>query len=508
MTKQSRRYYLLCLLAGAAASLCLPPFGLVPLVVALSWPALCIARTDRVRTALLTGGVAGFGWFLASTWWIAASMVAGDTGHWPFLPLAVVFVPLILSLFWAAAAGISWRLGKRADTRLLWFVVMLAGFEWARGYVATGFPWNAPGYLFSAHLSLLQSASVLGLYGLNLVAVIVAMIPAFWVMGWRRTAIVAGAILPLVAIGGMVRLASDEISGVADLAMGEPKQVRPKQVRLVQPAIPQNEKWNREKRPAHLQRLIELSSGTLPIPQLVIWPETAFAGLLGAERELFTKTVASALPYDGLLVTGVPRRHSRFLLLNSAVLVQPDGEIRESYDKQRLVPFGEYFPFRDLFPFATAIVGPMDYRHGTSRTPFTLQHYGLVQPLICYEVIFPGIVSQTEPRPDMLVNLTNDAWFGGTPGPYQHLEQARMRAVEEGIPLLRVANTGVSAGFDAYGRTLARIDMDQEGFVDVNVPDPLAPTFYAIWGETLLSIGLLLLAVRTINLDRKRSLRQ
>ncbi|HCD80373.1 MAG TPA: apolipoprotein N-acyltransferase, partial [Alphaproteobacteria bacterium] len=319
---------------------------------------------------------------------------------------------------------------------------------------------------------------------------------------------VAGAILPLVAIGGMVRLASDEISGVADLAMGEPKQVRPKQVRLVQPAIPQNEKWNREKRPAHLQRLIELSSGTLPIPQLVIWPETAFAGLLGAERELFTKTVASALPYDGLLVTGVPRRHSRFLLLNSAVLVQPDGEIRESYDKQRLVPFGEYFPFRDLFPFATAIVGPMDYRHGTSRTPFTLQHYGLVQPLICYEVIFPGIVSQTEPRPDILVNLTNDAWFGGTPGPYQHLEQARMRAVEEGIPLLRVANTGVSAGFDAYGRTLARIDMDQAGFVDVNVPDPLAPTFYAIWGETLLSIGLLLLAVRTINLDRKRSLRQ
>lgn len=514
VNKQSRRYYLLCLLAGATASLCLPPFGLVPLVMALSWPALCMARTDRLRTALLTGWAAGFGWFLASTWWIAASMVAGDTGHWPLLPLAVVFVPLILSLFWAAAAGLSWRLGKQAHTRVLWLVVMLAGFEWARGFVATGFPWNAPGYLFSAHLSLLQAASVLGLYGLNVVAVWVAMIPAFWLLGWRRTAIVAGAILPLVAIGGMARLASDgasdDVSDTGELAVDAARsmEVRPKQVRLVQPAVPQNEKWDRTKRPAHLQRLIELSSGTLPVPQLVIWPETAFAGLLGAERELFTRTVASALPYDGLLVTGVPRRHSRFLLLNSAVLVQPDGDIRASYDKQKLVPFGEYFPFRDLFPFATAIVGPMDYLHGTSRTPFTLPHYGLVQPLICYEVIFPGIFSRAEMRPDILVNLTNDAWFGGTPGPYQHLEQARMRAVEEGIPLLRVANTGVSAGFDAYGRTLARIDMDQAGFVDVNVPEPLAPTIYAIWRETFLSVVLFLLAGLTIILDRKRSLGQ
>ena len=237
-------------------------------------------------------------------------------------------------------------------------------------------------------------------------------------------------------------------------------------------------------------------------------PETAFAGLLGAERDLFQRTVAGALPTDGLLITGVPRRHSHTKLLNSAIMVGSDGEIDAEYDKQRLVPFGEFFPFRSLFPFATAIVGPMDFTHGTTDRLFSIPRYGVVRPLICYEAIFPGVAGGLGARPDLLVNLTNDAWFGGTPGPYQHLEQARMRAVEEGIPMVRVANTGVSAAFDPYGRTLARIEMGVAGFADLALPGPASVTLYARWRETILVVGLILLAVLAKRLDRRLGLVQ
>ena len=316
VNKQSLKFVSGHMLAGAIASLCLPPFGLLPLIAALSWPAICLGRAARVGEAMRIGWAAGFGWFLFSSWWIAASMFTGKTGHWPLFPLAVLFVPFLLSLFWCAAAVISWRLAHRVEARLMWFIVLLGLMEWARGYVATGFPWNAPGYAFSAHLSLLQAASVMGLYALNLLAVAVAMIPAFWYFGWRRSAILVAALVPVLAVAGMWRLASH-----AEIAPGDGAA---KSVRMVQPAVPQAEKWDPDRRTIHLERLQRLSMGQTPVPQLVIWPETAFAGLLGAERDLFRRTVAGALPADGLLITGVPRRHSRTKLLNSAIMVGPD----------------------------------------------------------------------------------------------------------------------------------------------------------------------------------------
>ena len=495
VNKQSLKLVSGYMLAGAISSLCLPPFGLLPLIAVLSWPAICLVRATRIGEAMRVGWTTGFGWFLFSSWWIAASMVTGKTGHWPLFPLAVLFVPFLLSLFWCAAAAISWRLANRVEARLIWFLVVLAMVEWARGYVATGFPWNAPGYAFSAHLSLLQTASVMGLYALNLLAVSVAMIPAFWYFGWRRSAIFVAALVPVLAGAGMWRLASH-----AEIAAAEGAS---KYVRMVQPAVPQAEKWDRNRRTTHLERLQRLSTAQTPVPQLVIWPETAFAGLLDVERDLFRRTVAGALPVDGVLITGVPRRHSRTKLLNSAIMVGPDGEIEAEYDKKKLVPFGEFFPFRNLFPFATAIVGPMDFTHGTTDSLFSVPRYGVFRPLICYEAIFPGVAGGLGVRPDLLLNLTNDAWFGGTQGPYQHLEQARMRAVEEGIPMVRVANTGVSAAFDSYGRTLARIEMGVAGFADLALPDPTAVTFYARWRETTFVIGLILLTVLAIRLDRR-----
>ena len=485
---------LACLFAGMGASMALPPFGVVPMIALLSWPVLVIAGASGLRAAGLAAGVTGFGWFLASLWWISLSLVTGDTNYWPLLPVPLIGIPLLLALFWVPAAVIAHRIGRTPAGRAGWLLLGLAAAEWARGHVATGFPWNAPGYLFSAHLTLLQSASVFGLYGLTLLALAAGFAPAFWILGQRRLAICLVAVLPVLALVGGLRLAT----------MPSPSPDVPKLVRLVQPAVPQHEKWDRGLRPGHLQRLQQLSRGQVPVPQLVIWPETAFAGLLDREPELLKAAAWESLPFDGWLITGVPRFDGQRRLFNSAALMRADGQIEALYDKRRLVPFGEFVPFRPFVPFADAVVGPIDFSRGSGDRLFTLPHYGKLQLLICYETLFPGVAAGPGPRPDILVNLTNDAWFGDTPGPWQHLAQARMRAVEEGLPMLRVANTGISAAFGPKGRMLASIGLGQTGFADIEVPAPLPPTIYARWREGLFLGLLLMLMLVNIGLDRSR----
>ena len=489
-----------CLFAGALASMALPPFGLVPLAFALSYPALSIARTDSTRRAALIGGAAGFGWFLASLWWISLSLVTGTINFWPLLPLPLVGIPLLLSLFWVPAAAVAHRVARHEAGRLAVFMLCLVLCEWARGHVATGFPWNAPGYLFATHLSLLQAASLVGLYGLSLLAIAWSLAPAFWLAGHRRLAIGFGLILPALIVYGSVRIAVTPVP-VDDI---------PKTIRIVQPAVPQHEKWDRSLRPQHLDWLQELSRTAKPVPPLIIWPETAFAGLLDREGDLLRQTAWETLPFDGWLITGVPRFDSQRRLFNSAALLRANGQIEALYDKRRLVPFGEFVPFRGLFPFADALVGPVDFSPGAQNRLITVPGYGNLQILICYETLFPGLGREAgdgDLRPDFLVNLTNDAWFGHTPGPWQHLAQARMRAVEEGLTMIRVANTGISAAFDPFGRQIARIELGARGFADLVAPPQLPATIYTRWRELPLGVLMLACLVLAICLDRMRMMR-
>ena len=240
----------------------------------------------------------------------------------------------------------------------------------------------------------------------------------------------------------------------------------------------------------------------------MIWPETAFAGLLDREGQLFRDTVWSVLPFDGRLITGVPRFDAKKRLFNSAALVTPRGDVEALYDKQRLVPFGEFVPFRRFLPFADAIAGPVDFSPGADDVHFTVPGYGRLRLLICYETLFPGLGARSGERPDILVNLTNDAWFGHTPGPWQHLAQARMRAVEEGIPILRVANTGITAAFDGAGRQLGVIGLGEAGFLDIAVPPGFEPSVYSQWREVILLVMLVIFCSTINRLDRKGSLGQ
>ena len=464
------------LLAGAFASLSLPPLFLLPAIFALSIPLLAYLKAESRVQASMIFGAAGAGWFLASTYWVSHSLIVESPSLWVLAPFMALALALILALFWASAATVSWSFGRQPVARIFWFVAFFSLGEWARGFVATGFPWNLTGSLFAVDLASLQAASVIGAYGLCVIALFFALVPAFWVLGHRRFAAIF-LILPLaLAAFGAVRLAS--LSDGQSASLGS-------MIRLVQPAIPQADKWDRSKRQLHLDRLVSLSRQGDVVPKLVIWPETAFAGLPSQNSKLLADTVRAATHSDGFLLTGIPRFNAASQPLNSAFLFDHQGGVRGVYDKQHLVPFGEYVPFRSLLPFFDSIAGPADFVAGPQNRPLSVPGVGHVQMLICYEVIFAGRVIDWQNRPDVMVNVTNDAWFGATIGPWQHLYQAQMRAVEEGVPLLRAANTGISAAFDGFGRQLGSIPLGVRGYLDITIPSVLTAPLFARLGNAV-----------------------
>ena len=324
------------------------------------------------------------------------------------------------------------------------------------------------GSIFAVHLGSLQMASVMGIYGLTLLAFGCVIAPVLWLLSARRLALIL-LVLPILGTGwGIARLDGQPAAPIVTAPIA----------RLVQPAVPQQDKWNRQKRPAHLAYLINLSQAGANKPAIVIWPETAFAGLPSQNRLLLADTVQAAVHPGGFLLTGIPRFDGNNRPLNSVFLFDHQASLRGVYDKRHLVPFGEYVPFRSWISFLDIIAGPADFVAGTHNRLIVVPGIGQVQALICYEVIFAGHVVAPQPRPDLMVNVTNDAWFGATIGPWQHLYQAQMRAVEEGIPLLRVANTGISAAFDGFGRQLGSIPLGERAYLDIAIPSVLtAPVF-------------------------------
>ena len=491
------RKVLLSLLAGAAASLTLPPFGIFPAIWCLAYPAVQFSRAEQRPQALWIIAAMGMGWFTASTHWVAYSLLVGEAEFWYLLPLAAFGLPAVLALFWVVAGAVSRRSQRSPAARLGWLLLCISIAEFARGHVATGFPWNSPGYSFSAHLWLLQSASWAGLYGLTCLALSFALAPSVWRVGQRRLAMLFIAIPLALALLGGLRLGAEPAN---------PPTV--KQVRLVQPAIAQAEKWDRTKRDQHLSHIVRTASAKTPIPQLMIWPETAFSAIASNDSNLLTVMVKQALPFDGHLITGMPRLDEAGRLFNSAALVTADGQIMATYDKRRLVPFGEFVPFRWFLPFVDTLAGLKDFSAGTGERLFTVPIYGKIALLICYESIFPGEIGRGEKRPDLIVNITNDAWFGRNLGPWQHFAQSRMRAVEEGIPMMRVANNGISAGFDSHGRILGQIALDAAGTIDLSVPSALTPTIFARYGNAGFFGLLILVGFLFVRLDPKSLIRQ
>jgi apolipoprotein N-acyltransferase len=353
----------------------------------------------------------------------------------------------------------------------------------------------------------MQVTAVTGLYGLSLLTVAFAAMPASLVEPgrdsgpggrgrWIGTA--AAALLFMLAwTGGAMRLSGagdDTVPGV--------------RLRLVQPNIPQDLKWDPQRLEGNFRVALELSRAPASTAVThVIWPETAVPFVLAAEPARVA-ALAAVTPPGGLLVTGAIRAvrlaDASVRAWNSLQAVDAEGRIVATYDKFHLVPFGEYVPFRGLLSIAKITPGNLDFTPGPGLVTLDLPGLPPVSPLICYEIIFPDEVALRAPRPAWLLNLTNDAWFGISSGPYQHFAAARFRAVEEGLPVVRAANNGISAVVDPYGRVVARLGLGATGVVDSDLPGALVAPPYARWGGRVPGLLMLVFVVMALLLGRGR----
>ncbi|MEZ2328187.1 apolipoprotein N-acyltransferase [Mesorhizobium sp. RCC_202] len=476
------RRALVAFVAGALAVLAQAPYDFFA-VCFISFPVLVWLLDGatgeasdgwlkRLKPAFATGWWFGFGYFLAGLWWIGqALLVEADSFAWA-LPFAVVGIPFALAFFYGFATVVA-RLFWSSDIGRI--AALAFGFgltEWLRDFLFTGFPWNAVGYAAMPVPLLMQSVSVTGMIGMNALAVFVFSLPAL--LAARRHLRLGFALLVILIAGhvgfGYVRLAVPV------------KSSRAIEVRIVQPAVDLSEKWDASVRDRIFATLLGISAKAPAEghtkPQLILWPETSVPFLFTERPDALT-ALGDMLTDGQLLIAGVVREEggavanadSRYY--NSVVAINDKGEIVDAVDKVHLVPFGEYVPFAELFQrfgIGQLVAGPMNFAAGNERHPIALPNGLRAAPFICYEVIFPDLVAVDAASSDLIVNVTNDAWFGDTPGPYQHFRQAQIRAVENGRPLLRAANNGISAVVDSRGRIVDALAVNARGAIDARVP--------------------------------------
>jgi apolipoprotein N-acyltransferase len=464
---------LAALLAGGLSVLALPPVHAIPVLLLTVPCLLCLIQSARRPViAARRGWWFGFGLYSGGLYWVTEAILFEAARFWGLVPFAVPALAAVLALFIAAAAAVARR------ARPGWPMALTLAGAWvltdlARQFVATGFPWNPlgsvwelPGYVGDV---LIQPACLIGVHGLTFLTVLLATTP---VLGWRWR--VAGVGLLLLWCGfGVLRLQQ------------KPPPAPGVTVLLIQGNVAQGQKWDQSLLIGIFQRYLSLTrealAGAGDGPAVVVWPETASPALLQTDapaRELIAQALGDHQALIGAVRFDAARRPR-----NSLFALGPGGVIEGIYDKWHLVPFGEYQP--DWLPLGIQVVPGGGFARGPG--PRTLHLPGLppVGALICYEAIFPNQVIDESDRPAWMINVTNDAWFGNSAGPRQHLAAARLRAVEEGLPLLRAANTGISAAFDAKGHELARLGMRQTGFVAVPLPGALPTTLYPRLGLLL-----------------------
>jgi apolipoprotein N-acyltransferase len=504
------RRYGLAFLLGLGAVAALPPVDLTPLLVVAFTGLLWLDEGSRgPGAALALGYTFGFGFFLGGLYWIAGALFVDFASFWWLVPIAAIGLPALFALYTGLvllAVNLTTRnLRSQGTARVFAFAVAWTAAEWVRGHAFTGLPWNLIGSTwaggFPGAIAMLQTVAWVGSYGLSFVTVLAASSPALLgatflapLSPLRRWApgLVAGLFLAFLGVAGAVQL---ELSPATSSGIW---------LRIVQPAVPQTMKWDPNAAEANFRRLLNLSDAPAPHSiAAVIWPEAATPFLL--ERDVkHRQEIAEIAPKQGYVLTGAIRSNPTpgpvVQLWNGMEAVDAEADIVARYDKAHLVPFGEYVPLREAMPLKKITAGTIDFSAGSGPRTITLPGLPPFAPTICFEAIFPGAIVDEETRPAWILNLTNDAWYGRSSGPFQHLASARTRAVEEGLPMIRVANNGISAVIDSVGRVRTRIDLDMIGYADVTLPNPGNPTPYARAGDwpllALLLVGALPVALR------------
>jgi apolipoprotein N-acyltransferase len=520
----------LALVAGLAAALAHPPFGLLPGILGYGLLLALVDRTDGpqpLRSAFWRAFLAGTAYFALGCWWVAEAFFVDAAEQGWMAPFAVVLLAMLLGFFWGVA-GLLYRLLRPSDSMLkvLVFAGCLCVMEWVRGHVLTGFPWNLPGETWKAGSAPSQAASLVGAYGLSwLTVAAVGALAAPFAFGRRRStwAVLAGGIAVIAGLYafGLVRLS-------------HPVPIDPKapMVRVVQADVHQEIKYDVDKFQNIVDRYLKLTaqpSATGRVPDIVIWPEgsiPASANEILRPNAWTYPAISGALKRGQTLLMGSYRLDEKALrptYYNSLYALSRNGigqlKTVGVYDKYRLVPFGEYMPMEKL---ATAVgfkklvhVADDGFTPGPLPRPMAMPGLPAVQPLICYESLFPGFVREGAQlgggRAAWIVNVSNDAWFGQTSGPWQHLNLASYRAIEEGLPIVRSTPTGVSAVIDAYGRPLQTMKLGAYGVIDAPLPPALPQTPFGRFGESAfwlmigLSIAALIPATRTAALKQREA---
>jgi apolipoprotein N-acyltransferase len=513
-----RRPFVTLFGAGALSVFSMAPFHFWP-VLFFTLPVFFWALDESPQSstpawpaAAWRGWAFGFGYHLIGLHWIGFAFLVQAERFAVLMPFAILALTASLGLFFAVA-GAAYSLVRQnlpsGMPRLVALALVVMAAEWLRGHILTGFPWNVLGYAITMPLPLMQWAGVFGIYVLTAITVIVVASPMLVLSGttarpWLTILATTVAPLSLATLYGVWVLAANPTVLNDEVRL-----------RIVQPSFTQKEKFDRSKRGEIFTRHLELSSqgfeagavgASAKRPTHIIWPEAAIPFFARRNKEALA-ALGRALPDDVWVIAGTFRinapptvpneRVGPYRVYNSAMTLGGDGQVKSFYDKIHLVPFGEYLPAQQLlqalgFENLTRTSGGL----ALGKAPRELMRIiGLppVAMLICYEASFPDEVVQGTERPGLLINLTNDAWFGNTTGPYQHFHQTRLRAVEQGVAMVRSANTGISAIVDPMGRTLSRLALNEVGVIDGAMPIAVNAPYYARFGGIIELMGVLIM---------------
>ncbi len=449
----------------------------------LSWSVLMflLLSAKNTKQAFVIGYCFGFAHFAFGLIWIGnAVLIEADKFAWLY-PLIFIGAGSFFGLFFAIP---SWLSFKASSLWQKWMVfgAFIIVFEWIRSFFLTGFPWNLLGYTVAFNDYLIQAASIGGTYLLSLFAVLsYTVLGVFLYRGTLKSflqgLIVIFVIFSIFYIGGYIRLISANVE-LYDVL-----------IRIVQPSIPQQMKWDDNVRENNFKTYLDISSSkSMRQPNAIIWGETASPFVLDRDFE-HIQQVASILPKGGYLITGMISYHpinGRYRPHNSMVVINDKGLVEDYYHKSHLVPFGEYIPFREYLPEYFRPVVNVIGEFGKGKGPKIISVDGLpsFSGVICYETIFPGKIVDRDNRPNFIINITNDGWYGDSSGPYQHWVAAKLRAVEEGITVVRAANNGLSGVISAYGQEKKKMNLNDKGYIDVFLPKSLKnTTLYSLFGN-------------------------
>ena len=491
-----KKNYLFCLIAGILSGLGFAPYSYIPLLfLTYSCFFYLFTKAQNKKQSFFMGFCFGFGIGAFSMSWLIHALLI-DNGAFAWLvPTVPLGFGLLFGLFFGFPTLLCYRI-NHTFARILAFAGWVTIFEWIRSWLLTGFPWNLTGSIWTAWLPVLQMACVTGVYGLSLFSIIWFAIPFLIYKKQYTWAIVDFSTFAIIATFGFLRLY--EMT---------PENVWGVNLRLVQPNIEQTLKWKTGMAEENFEKHINLSRSKRPEKIThVLWSETASPFALDIDENARAMTM-HATGQDTTLITGSLRiadaKGKQYA--NSVFVINDLGEIVSFYDKSHLVPFGEYVPLRGLLPFDKIVPIASDIKEGSGPKTIRIPNAPSAGVLVCYEVIFPHqVVDRTKPRPQWLINVTNDGWYGNSAGPYQHLASAQMRAVEEGLPLVRVAGTGISAIIYPWGQIKSSLPLNTSGILDDRLPKALENVpIYARCGNIIPLILSLFCIVFALILNRK-----